>query len=74
MVYGKTPFADLHMIQKLQAIINPNYQIAFPANVDEDAIDAMKQCLRRKAEERPPIVGPGGLLTEHRFLNSYRRS
>ena len=70
MIYGKTPFADLHMIQKIQAIINPNYKISFPPNADDVAIDCMKQCLRYKADERPPIVGRHGLLNEHRFLNA----
>jgi hypothetical protein len=73
MAYGKTPFASLHMIQKLQAIINPDYEISFPCTVDEAAIDAMKRCLRRKPDERPPIVGKGGLLNEHQFLNSKSR-
>jgi hypothetical protein len=71
MVYGQTPFADLHMIQKLHAIINPNHAIVFPERADRDAIDAMQQCLRRKPEERAPIVGPGGLLNEHRFLHPH---
>lgn len=70
MVYGRTPFAELHMIQKLQAIIDPNHEINFPDTADDGAIDAIKQCLRFAPEERPPIVGPGGLLNEHRFLNS----
>ena len=30
MVYGKTPFAHLGMVQKLQAIINPNMKIHYP--------------------------------------------
>ncbi len=69
MVYGKTPFADLHMIQKLQAIINPNHKIAFPGDMDECAIDAIKQCLQRNAQDRPPIIGDNGLLNHHKFLN-----
>lgn len=72
MVYGRTPFADLHIVQKLQAIVNPNHAIPFPDTADEAAIDAMQRCLRRKPEDRPPIVGPGGLLNEHRFLLSAR--
>jgi serine/threonine protein kinase len=72
MVYGNTPFAELHMFQKLQAIVNPNHKIRFPENVDDGALDAIKQCLRRNCDERPPIVGPGGLLNEHKFLNSRR--
>lgn len=74
MVYGRTPFADLHMIQKLQAIVNPNHAIRFPDDVDEAAIDAMKRCLRRNADERLPIVGDNGLLNEHWFLHSHRRA
>jgi hypothetical protein len=74
MVYGRTPFAELHFIQKLQAIVNPNHEIQFPDNVDEAAIDAMKQCLRRKAEDRPPIMGTNGLLNEHYFLHSGRHA
>jgi hypothetical protein len=70
MVYGRTPFADLSTRwTKLNAIINPYYVIPFPETVDPDAIDAMQKCLRRKPEERSPIVGPGGLLTEHCFLH-----
>ena len=74
MVYGRTPFAELHMIQKLQAIINPNHKIDFPSDVeDEGAVDAMKLCLRRVADDRPPIIGENGLLNEHCFLHSRRR-
>ena len=69
MVYGRTPFAELHMIPKLQAIINPNHKIKYGPAQDEAAIDAMKQCLQRKPDDRPPIVGKGGLLNEHWFLH-----
>lgn len=70
MVYGRTPFAELHMIQKLRAITDPNHKICFPSTVDAAAIDAMQQCLRREHRQRPPIVGENGLLNEHIFLNS----
>ena len=70
MVYGRTPFADLHMIKKLQAIIDPNYKISFPGTADNAAIDAIQQCLQREPRQRPPIVGELGLLNEHVFLNS----
>jgi hypothetical protein len=72
MVYGKTPFADLHMIPKLQAIVNPDYKIAYPPTVDEAAIDAIQWCLHRKPQDRASIIGKNGLLNEHRFLNSQR--
>ena len=70
MVYGRTPFAELHMIPKLQAIVNPNHEIHYPSGADETAVDAMKQCLQRNPKDRAPIVGKNGLLNEHRFLNS----
>jgi hypothetical protein len=69
MVYGKTPFANLHFIQKLQAIVNPNHEIAFSKDVNEAAVDTIKQCLRRNPDERPPIMGKDGLLDKHRFLH-----
>ncbi|EEC48407.1 predicted protein, partial [Phaeodactylum tricornutum CCAP 1055/1] len=52
MIYGRTPFAELHMIQKLQAIVNPEHKISFPFCVDESAIDVMQSCLRRNPDER----------------------
>ena len=73
MCYGRTPFAELRVIQKLQAIVNPNHEISFPDTVDEAAVDAIKLCLRRKAEDRAPIVGENGLLNEHWFLHSGKR-
>ena len=73
MVYGQTPFAKLHWIQKLQAIINPKHAIEFPVEVDEAAMDVMKQCLKRNPEDRPPIMGQNGLLENHRFLHSNRQ-
>jgi serine/threonine-protein kinase TTK/MPS1 len=73
MVYDKTPFADLHMLQKMHAIIDPAHKISYPDGADEAAVDAMQLCLRRKPEERPPIVGKNGLLNEHWFLHSSRR-
>jgi len=58
------------MIQKLQAIVNPNHEIMYPKVSEEAAIDAIKLCLQRDPSKRPPIVGKGGLLNEHWFLNS----
>ena len=74
MVYGKTPFADLHLLQKLQAITNPKHKIRFGETADPDAVDAMRRCLRRDPEERLPIIGRGGLLNEHMFLNGTGRN
>ncbi|CAB9522974.1 activated protein kinase catalytic subunit alpha-1 [Seminavis robusta] len=67
LVYGRTPFGDLHLIQKLRAIVDPSHKLKFPDHVDEAAIDVMKQCLRREPKDRPRIVGGNGLLS-HRFL------
>mmetsp|Transcript_15007 Transcript_15007/g.22900 ORF Transcript_15007/g.22900 Transcript_15007/m.22900 type:complete len:460 (+) Transcript_15007:458-1837(+) len=69
MLFGRTPFASLHMIQKLQAIVNPAHKIDFSGDADEAAVDAVKKCLRRTPENRPPIIGKNGLLNEHYFLN-----
>jgi len=70
MCYGHTPFAHIHnMIAKLQAIINPSHEIEFPETISPAAIDAIKLCLRRKPEERAPIIGSRGLLNEHWFLH-----
>jgi serine/threonine-protein kinase TTK/MPS1 len=68
MIYGRTPFADLHMIPKLQAIVNPNYGIVYPPS-DEAAVDAMKRCLQREPSDRAQIIGRNGLLSEHPFLH-----
>ena len=73
MCYGRPPFKDIdRMIPKLQAIINPSHEIDFPDTIDLAAIDAMKLCLKRKPEDRAPIVGTNGLLNEHSFLRSRR--
>ena len=74
MVYGKTPFADLQMIPKLQAIVNPTHTISYPPTIDEAAIDAIQCCLHRDPKDRSQIVGINGLLNEHRFLSSRRNN
>jgi serine/threonine-protein kinase TTK/MPS1 len=68
MIYGRTPFAELQMFPKLQAIVNPNYKITYPPS-DEAAIDAMKRCLQREPSDRAQIIGRNGLLSEHPFLH-----
>lgn len=73
MIYGETPFYRLHMIPKLQAIIDPNHAISYPPTADAGAIDAIQRCLERRPEDRATIVGPGGLLTEHRFLHTTQK-
>lgn len=74
MIYGTTPFAHLTMVYtKCRAIVNPDHEIMFPGDVDEAAMDAMKQCLQRDPKARPPIVGSNGLLDEHPFLHGPSR-
>ena len=96
MVYGKTPFYDLPIYEKMRAIVDPSYyKVQYPnvvisssnsstssssttttASTSAEAVsccavvDAIQQCLRWKACDRPPIVGAGGLLNQHPFLNS----
>jgi len=73
MIYGRTPFAHLQMLQKMQAIVNPNYKIKYPNTVNNAAIDAMKLCLQRDPAKRPPIISQdnseSGLLSHHHFLH-----
>jgi len=76
MVYGQTPFANLPLIPKLQAIINPEHEIDYPINsyvtADTAVLDAIQLCLQRPPAKRPPIVGVNGLLNEHWFLHNRR--
>lgn len=69
LVYGYTPFHQLHgPVQKMLAIINPNYQIVFscvPAGLSL-ALDVLQLCLRRNPKERPTIKD----LLEHPFLHA----
>lgn len=41
MIFGRTPFADLPFIPKMNAICNPAYQIPFPPCPEADAVDAI---------------------------------
>lgn len=64
----------MQLLKKLKAITDKNYEINYPDDVEAAAIDAMKGCLRRKPEDRLPIVGPGGLLNEHEFLHPHKKA
>ena len=68
MVYGKTPFAHLSLVQKLQAITNPKYEINYPDHSNPALINTIKSCLQRDRNLRPTIDGPNGLLMNE-FLN-----
>ena len=72
MVYGKTPFGDLHLYAKLQAITNPTHVIDFPPRgplATPDALACLAGCLAREPAHRPPIVDAARGLLSHAFLN-----
>lgn len=65
MTHGKTPFQHLNPLQKLQAIVNVDYQIEFPPINNTALTDVLRLCLQRDPKQRPTIAQ---LLT-HKFLN-----
>jgi serine/threonine protein kinase len=58
MIYGKTPFSDLTMYQKIQSIPDENHPIKFPATgtggirVDRDLERCVRMCLVRDQRKR----------------------
>ena len=52
MIYGRTPFADLPFIPKMNAICNPNHVINFPSCSNPTAVDAIRSCLDRNPRTR----------------------
>jgi serine/threonine protein kinase len=58
MIYGKTPFSDLTMYQKIQSIPDENYPIKFPAEgtggvrVDRGVERCVRMCLVRDQRRR----------------------
>jgi serine/threonine protein kinase len=71
MLYGKTPFSDLTMYQKIQSIPDENYPIKFPptgtggVRVDRGAERCVRMCLVRDQRRRWGIEE----LLGDRFLN-----
>ena len=68
MVYGKTPFGDLHLYAKLQAITDARHAISTPANTPlatPDALDCVRGCLEREPSQRLEISA----LLCHAFLD-----
>lgn len=57
LAYGKMPFGDIKIpVMKLQAIMNPDHKIAFPAeNMDSQLLDVIKSCLTRDVKTRASI-------------------
>jgi hypothetical protein len=69
-VYGKTPFADLGLIQKLHCIVDDKYEVPFPASpaADPTVLGVIRLCLQRDPTQRPPIAGCSSSLLEHAYL------
>ncbi|XP_062981863.1 dual specificity protein kinase TTK [Elgaria multicarinata webbii] len=56
MTYGRTPFQHItNQFTKLHAIIDPNYEIAFPDIAEKDLQDVLKRCLIRNRKQRISI-------------------
>ncbi|XP_042299432.1 dual specificity protein kinase TTK-like [Sceloporus undulatus] len=57
MTYGRTPFQHItNQITKLHAIIDPNYEIAFPDITEKDLQDVLKCCLVRNPKQRISVA------------------
>jgi len=75
MVYGRTPFSHLNVIQKLRCITDPTYDIAYPPvagiqGIGSEAsaaalMDTLRRCLQRDPVRRASIPE----LLAHPFLN-----
>ena len=74
LVYGKTPFAHLHLVAKLQAITNPKHGLSFPPVADPDLLACLQGCLRRNPAHRMPILSAGGGLLRHAYLDPGTRA
>jgi serine/threonine protein kinase len=64
MVYGRTPFAHMSLVQKLHAITSPQHTVAFPPIPNPALMQVMASCLARDPEARPSIEE----LLAHEFL------
>ncbi|KAJ3139368.1 hypothetical protein HK100_011773 [Physocladia obscura] len=66
LVYGHPPFSSLQMVQKLNAIVDPNYKISFQNVRDPALLQVMQSCLNRDPKARMTIPE----LLAHPFLQS----
>ena len=64
MVYGRTPFAHLSLVQKLHAITSAGHSVHFPAIPYPALMQVLQACLARDPEARPSIEE----LLAHEFL------
>ncbi|XP_015922138.1 dual specificity protein kinase TTK [Parasteatoda tepidariorum] len=71
LVYGHTPFHNLkNLMQKINAIMNPSYEIVFQPLNDKNLVDVMKQCLKRNLKERASVEQ----LLRHPYLTEDKTS
>lgn len=64
MTFGKAPFANFSLIQRLQKIMDHGYEIEFPDLDNSALLDSIRGCLERSIKQRLTIEA---LLT-HPFL------
>lgn len=67
MTYGRPPFAQFSMVQRLTRIMDHGHQIEFPRDPldgNEDLVDTLQACLQRDPRRRPTI----DQLLKHPFL------
>jgi hypothetical protein len=60
MVYGRTPFAELAFVQKMHAICEPRYAIAYPPVSNPDVVHLIQRCLDRDPKTRADMEVRGG--------------
>ncbi|GFH23826.1 protein kinase domain-containing protein, partial [Haematococcus lacustris] len=68
MIYGRTPFADLPFIPKMNAICSDTHVIHMPAGTNPMALDVMRRCLDRNPRTRITMQE----LLDHPFLHPER--
>jgi serine/threonine protein kinase len=66
MAYGRTPFAHLNVIQKLQQIVDPRARIAYPECGHPQLVGVIAACLERDPAKRMTIPE----LLAHPFLHA----
>jgi serine/threonine-protein kinase TTK/MPS1 len=64
MVHGRTPFAHLPFIQKMQAIIDPEHAVEYPPLANAALEDVLRRCLERNPRTRATMAE----LEAHAFL------
>jgi len=65
MIYGKPPFAQFSLYQRLHKILDPSYEIPFGPLDYPTALDVLRICLVRQPKKRATLES----LLQHPFLN-----